>query len=478
MDTWIADELKTVDLGDERLDRRFEIVLERLAARPSVSIPAACNGWAETQAAYRFFNNERVEAWNVLQPHHQATLERIRQQSVVLLVQDTTELDLTRKQEKVGGPLSWESQIGFHAHVLLAVTPERVPLGVMDAEIWARDPEDFHKRDQKAQKPIEAKESYRWLQGYRRSCAVAEAAEQTTVVCISDSEGDVFECYAEADGAENGKRKAEWIVRSAQDRCSTTAGVSMMATVSPTPVLQTLEVKVSKRRAASGKGKSSKRRQEREARTATCTLQATRVSLQAPGRKGLKLNDREVNVVSVREVNPPPGAEPIEWVLLTSLPIGTLADVQKVVEYYCCRWEIEIYFRVLKSGCRVEELQLETAERFTACLAVYMIVAWRVMFVTMMGRTCPDVPCDAVFSEEEWQSVYWVVTKQPPPKAAPSLQRMVNLIANLGGYLGRKHDGPPGPQTIWIGMQRMHDYAVAWTIFGPGHPPPNTRKVV
>ena len=133
MDAWIAEELKTVDLGDERLDRRFEIVLERLAARPSVSIPAACNGWAETQAAYRFFDNERVEAWNVLQPHHQATLERIRRHSTVLMVQDTVELDMTRAQEKVGGPLSWETQIGFHDHVLLALTPERVPLGVMDA---------------------------------------------------------------------------------------------------------------------------------------------------------------------------------------------------------------------------------------------------------------------------------------------------------------------------------------------------------
>jgi hypothetical protein len=480
MNAWIEEELKTVDLGDERLDRRFEIVLERFAAKPSVSIPAACQGWAETQAAYRFFDNERVEPWSVLQPHHQATLERIRQHAIVLTVQDTTELDMTREQEQVGGPLSWETQIGFHNHVLLAITPERVPLGVMEAEIWARDPEDFHKRDQKAQKPIEEKESYRWLQGYRRACEIAEASPQTLVVCISDSEGDVFECYAEAaaEAQENGKRKAEWIVRSAQDRCTTTAGVSMMATVTPTPVLHRFEVKVSKRRASSGKGKTQKRRQEREARTATCTVQATRVSLKAPGRKGMRLNNQAVNVVLVREVNPPPGAEPIEWLLLTSLPIGTLEQVQKVVEYYCCRWEIEIYFRILKSGCRVEELQLETAERFTACLAVYLIVAWRVMYVTMMGRTCPDLPCDAVFADEEWQSVYWVVTKQPPPKVAPSLERMVQLIASLGGYLGRKSDGPPGPQPIWIGIQRMHDYAIAWTIFGPGRPPPKAAKDV
>jgi hypothetical protein len=461
MDAWIAQELKTVDLGDERLDRRFEIVLERLASRPSVSIPAACKGLAETQAAYRFFDNDRVEAQKILQPHQQATLERIREQATVLVVQDTTELDMTRPNEKVGGPLSWETQIGFLDHVLLALTPERVPLGVVDAEIWARDPEDFHKRRHKAQKPIEEKESYRWLQGYRRACAIAQAAPATTVVCVSDSEGDIFECFAEAEAEEGTARKADWIVRAGQDRSLASRKASLLTAAGQTPVLHTFEVNVSKR-------KKQKRRQARAARVATCTLRVARVELQAPWRKGLRLRDQEVNVVLVREKNVPRGEEPIEWLLLTSLPVATLEQAQQVVEYYCCRWEIEIYFRVLKTGCRVEELQLETEERFKACLAVYMIVAWRVLFVLMMGRKCPELPCDSVLSKDEWQSVYWVVEQQPPPAEPPSLERMVELIASLGGYLGRTHDGPPGPQTFWIGLQRMRDYANAWKTFGPG----------
>jgi hypothetical protein len=473
MDAWIAEELKTVDLGDERLDRRFEIVLERLASRPSASIPAACRGLAETQAAYRFFDNKRVEAGKVLQPHRQATLERIRQHATVLIVQDTTELETTRAQEKVGGPLSWETQIGFLDHVLLAVTPERVPLGVVAADIWARDPADFHKRRQKGQKPIEEKESYRWLQGYREACAIAQAAPATTVICVSDSEGDVFECFAEAEreGAanpvEDTGRKAEWIVRAGQDRRLASSDASLWTEVSQSPVLHTFEVNVSKRRACCGDGHKQKRRQERAARVATCTLRVGRVQLKAPWRKGRHLRDQVVNVVLVREENPPPGAEPIEWLLLTSLPVETLAQAQAVVEYYGCRWEIEVYFRVLKSGCGVEGLQLETPERFRACLAVYMIVAWRVLFVAKMGRSCPDLPCDAVFSEDEWQSVYWVVKKEPPPSKPPSLESMVEMIASLGGYLGRKQDGPPGSQVLWIGMQRMRDYALAWQTFGP-----------
>jgi hypothetical protein len=467
MQAWIAEELKTADLGDGRLNGRFELVLDRLSARPSVSIPAACQGWAETQAAYRFFDNERVEAGKILQPHRQATLERIRQHPVVIVAQDTTELEMTRPQEKVGGPLSWETQIGFLNHVLLAMTPERIALGVVDADIWARDPDDFHKRRQKEQKPIEKKESFRWLQGYRRACAIADAAPTTQVICVSDSEGDIYECFAEAELDADRPRRAEWIVRSGQDRRLASSDASLITEVARTPVLHTFEVQVSKRRAACGDGKKQKRRQEREACVARCTLRAMRVQLQAPWRKGLKLGNQEVNVVLVREENPPPGEEPIEWVLLTSLPIETLAQAQQVVQYYCCRWEIEVYFRVLKSGCGVEELQLETPERFKACLAVYMIVAWRVLYLLMMGRQCPEMPCDAALSEAEWQSVYWIVEQEAPPATPPSLERMVAMIASLGGYLGRKHDGPPGPQTMWIGLQRMRDYAQAWEAFGP-----------
>ena len=175
----------------------------------------------------------------------------------------------------------------------------------------------------------------------------------------------------------------------------------------------------------------------------------------------------KVNAILVLEEKPPEGAIPIEWLLLTSLPIGTFAEVLTVIEYYCCRWEIEIYFRVLKGGCRVEELQLETNERMEACLAMYLIVAWRVLQMLMLGRTCPQMRCDTVLSESEWKSVYRIVAKRKLPSKPPSLGEMVVMIAKLGGYLGRKHDGPPGPKVMWIGLQRMRDFALAWTMSGP-----------
>ena len=379
---------------------------------------------------------------------------------MVLLIQDTTEIEVTRPEEQMegSGPLSDEFHVGFHNHAMLAVTPDRVPLGVLGSKIWARDWDEFWENQRnkesrerrKKQKAIEEKESVRWLEGYRQGCEIAAQVSETTLVVVSDSEGDIFECFAEAE-EERGEERAEWIVRACQNRSLSTKDENghwkkLWDEAGSAEVLGTWEVEVSKNRPTSGN--TRKRNQPRDARTAVLTIRATRVTVKGPHRPGGKLTDVEINVVLVRETDPPPGEEPIEWLLLTSLPIDTWQAVCLVIEYYCCGWQIEIYFRVLKSGCRVEELQLKTAERFKPCLALYMIVAWRVMYVTMLGRECPEMSCDLVFGEDEWQSVYTVVCQQPAPKVAPSLEEMVYLIARLGGHLGRSHDGPPGPKTL------------------------------
>ena len=153
--------------------------------------------------------------------------------------------------------------------------------------------------------------------------------------------------------------------------------------------------------------------------------------------------------------------------MLTSLPVDSFEAATRVVDYYGCRWPIEVFFRIYKSGCRIEKKQLETDDSLLPCLALYLIVAWRVHWLTMLGRTCPDLACDVVFAEEEWRSVWTIVRREPAPEVAPRLNEMIRLVASLGGYLGRKHDGPPGAQVLWIGIQRMRDFALAWHAFGP-----------
>lgn len=358
MQAWVQEELQTGDIGDERLDARFKVVLNDLSAKPSVSIPAACGGWTETLAAYRFFGSRRVDAKHVLQPHSQATLKRIAEQSVVLIPQDTTELDVTRpKQQMTGaGPLNDESRLGFYDHVLLAITPERIPLGVIAAEIWARDLKEFRQNQREKQedprakakkdraRPIEEKESVRWLKGYRRACAVAEQCPDTQIVAISDSEGDVYECFEEATRQDGGK-KADWIVRACQNRglCGAYPQVyrRLREQVASTRVLGTMDVEV---QANTPKIPSDrKRNQPRSARTATVTIRATRVKVRGPQRPGGRARDVELNAILVREEDPPKGEEPLEWLLLTSLPIKSFKQVRLVIEYYACRWEIDIF---------------------------------------------------------------------------------------------------------------------------------------
>lgn len=459
----IEQEVEGISLGDKRLNKRAKLLLGRFAADPQASINAACQGAAETEAAYRFFDNDDVDEHKVLAPHGDATLKRMAQHPVVLIPQDTTELDYTRKEEVVegAGPLNDETRTGFLDHVMVAFTPQRVCLGVVDMNLIARDFETFRTCKERKYDPIEEKESFRWLQGYRKACAIAEQLPQTLVVSISDREGDIYECLQETQVTGSTKR-AGWIIRSNQDRAlpqrDPQAGPStyrkLRKTMRYAPVLGRRKLKLAKT-------------PKRKAREATVTIRAQQVTLKGPYRPGGNLPDIIVNAIYVRETRPPAGQERLEWLLFTDQPIDSLQQVLTVVSYYGCRFEIERFFQVYKSGCTVEDIQLETADRLKPCLALYKIVAWRVLYLTMLGRECPELPCDKVFADEEWKSVWMVSAQSLPPPETPTLAEFLKRLAMLGGYNGRKHDGPPGPKAVWIGIRRMTDFASAWKIFGP-----------
>jgi hypothetical protein len=492
MQTWVEEELATADLGDKRLNERFRIILDGMSQKPSLKFPAIFNGCTEVNCGYDFLDNKKVDEAKVFSPHRAATVERVGAYPVVIVAQDTTEIDVTRAHERMegAGPLNESTRLGFYDHVMLAMTPEGLPLGIVHAHVWARDAEDFakdagQKREERKAKRIEEKESHRWLEGYRQACTLADEVPKTMIVCVSDSEGDIYECIQEGQApAAEDKRKAEWIIRACQNRqlkgpdgapVEEPVAAKLLERVAATPVLERITVEVS-RRVPKSKDER-KRKQPRSARSAVLAVRAVRVKPQAPHRAGVKLADVEVNAVLLREIEPPDGEEAIEWLLLTSLAIGTMEEVHRVIEYYCCRWQIEIYFRILKSGCKVEESQLEKASRFRPYLALCMIVAWRVMYVMMLGRECPELPCDVAFDDEEWRAVYAVVKNEAPPKEPPSLGEMVVLIAMLGGYMNRKGDGEPGPKAMWVGMQRMTDLGLAWRAFARHGPAELAKKI-
>lgn len=444
-ESWTAAETRSADLGDERLNRRLKLVLERLADQPEKSIPAAFRGWGETQAAYRFFDNEKVTPEKVLAPHREATLERVRQHPVVLCPEDTSDLDFTSKTATEGlGPLNYEATRGLNIHPMLALTPEGLCLGVLDLWHWVRDPNDHGGKDRqdRLSRPLEEKESLRWVEGYKKVNELQKEVGATRLVYMADRDSDLFELFEAAD-----QGQADWLIRAAQDR-AVLGGGRIWETVGQSPSLGQVEFDL-----PAGRGRSPRR--------VVQSLRAARVLLRAPYRPDKKLAPVEVTAILAREDNPPEGEEPIEWLLLSNLPVESFEEASEKVQWYLCRWQIEVFFRILKSGCKVEQLQLQTRERIEAALAVYLIVAWRVLYLTRLGRTVPDLSCEVAFAPQEWRAVYIVTQRQKPPLQPPRLREILTLIAGLGGYLARKGDGPPGPKTIWIGLQRTRDFVLA-----------------
>jgi hypothetical protein len=482
---WALEESASVDLGDERLNYRYARILSSIGNRPNLSIPAGCLGRAEMEATYRFTDNPRVTFQKILAPHSQCTLRRAADHKVALFVQDTTELDLTRPQRQVAGagPLDGSSRRGLFAHLVHAFTADGTPLGSVSAQIINRPPalqgkakrSKVQKNKQLTQTPIEQKESMRWLGGLRSVRQAAGQLPDTRCICVADSEADIYELLAEPREIDEGRR-IDFIFRACRERMLEVEDDQATSTDAPvpryprqavmaTPVLYALQLLIRGRIAKIGM-KMKGRRQARDSRRANLEVRATSVRLRPPPRPDRKLPAVTINVVIVREIDAPPDEAPVEWILLTTLPIETLEQVKAVVEHYCARWHIEILFRTLKSGCRIEARRFEHVDRIERALGLYLIAAWRTMFVTWMGRECPDMDCEAIFEPSEWKAVWAATQRKKPPKKRPKLKEIVTLIAQLGGYVPRK-SSEPGTQTLWIGMQRMYDLALAWDAFGP-----------
>ena len=453
----IADELTGIDLGDKRLNERSKRILTDLAAKPEASINAACDGWGDTLAAYRFFDNDAVSPEEILKPHVAATVGRMKEHPVVLIAQDTTELDYTAHPQRDARCLNRDYRFGLYAHASLAVTPDRLSLGVVGLHFFDRAAETLGQSAERRTLPIEEKESVRWLDGYTLACQLAAAVPDTQVVSVADREGDIYDIYLAAQ-SHPGPR-AEYVIRSRVDRSTLernpTAGPNAFCKVRS-------EVAASKLLAM--RTIDLNETSKRPARLANVEIRAVTVRVKPPHERS-GLQPVTFNVVLVEEVGGPGDDTDISWLLITSLPIDTLAAVLLVVEYYGARWAVEIYFRTLKTGCRVEEIQLDKVARLKSCLAMYAIVAWRVQYLTYLNRTCPTLTCTAVFTTNEWTSLWLIVAKKALPPKPPELAEMMRLVARLGGYNNRAGEAPFGPQTIWVGLRRMADFVLARQAF-------------
>lgn len=444
--SWVKDELNGINIGDARLNERAKVMLNALGSKPTESIPNALyNGWPELKAAYRFFDNEKVTAEKILSPHKKATIERIKQEKIILVPQDTTVFHF--KNVDGIGPLGNKGETGFLNHVAMAVTPNGVNLGILSSKFWAR--KELGKKAQRKQKSIEEKESYRWLEGLWLADEIAKLASETKVISVADREGDIYELYTELSKLEG--KKAHYLVRVSHNRNledEKNDENKIWNNVSQAAPLGKIKIQ-------------APRNATRKSREVILTLRTSRVTLSAPYRIHEKLSPVEMSVILAEEETPSKEEKPIQWLLLTDLEVNTLEEATEKLNWYVTRWTIEVYFRILKTGCRIEELQLEDFKRLQVCLSLYMIVAWRIQMLIKLGKEFPDLPCNILFDECEWKSAYIVHFKKKPPKKVPSLEEMCRIVAMFGGFIGRKSDGFPGAQTLWIGLQRVKDFGIA-----------------
>jgi hypothetical protein len=419
---WTQVEFGQLDLGDARLNRRARTLMESMAAAPTASVPKACNGWGETMAAYRFFDNDSVDWQAILEPHWRQTEQRMAEQSVVLCLQDTTELDFNGQQASGLGPLSYEAQRGMYVHPTYAVTTAREPLGILDVWMWARELRD---ENGKRGGP---RESLRWIEGYERLAELAPRLQSTRLVYVADREADMMPLMARAQQL---GCPVDWLVRAAHNRCLPNSD-KLWTYTTEGAALGEIEFTLAARPGS-------------KARIVRQQLWARRVELKEGKGKTV-----EATCIVAREHGAPAGTKPIEWRLLTNRIAASAAEVAELINWYRARWEIEMLFNVFKEGCKVEELQLGTIERIERALALYLVVAWRIAYLVRMGRTCPNLDATLFFDPDEIQAAYLLIKKRPP--SAPTLNEVVRMIARVGGFLARKGDGEPGAKTLWEGL--------------------------
>ena len=463
---WAIDALGETDLGDQRRRARLLQMLTDLGAQPASGVSQACGETSASVGTYRFWQNPEVDPGTMLASSGRATAQRCAAAGVdpVLLVQDTTDIVPGARHRCQGlGPVNSGGDLGIKLHTTLAVSEDGLPVGVLDQRAWTRDPDDRGRKVRRYQTPVEGKESRKWLDGLQ--AASARLQPEQASITVADREADVFELYAlhQAQGG-------DFVIRAAQNRRLVGSAATVATAAAQLPQRGQLTVRVPR-----GDG--------RPERSATVTLRSGQVTLQPPGYQSYAKARRQwwqdhpdvlplveyplepltVGLVEVHEEVAPDAHQPLHWRLLTTLPVATLAEAARCIQIYRQRWMVERFHYVLKQGCRVEQLQLASVDRMERALATYSLVAWQVLWITLLSRQVPEVSCEQVVSRSTWQALHAHQHRtRTMPATPPDLVTFVGMLGRLGGHLGRTRDGPPGVRTLWRGWQQLTPMVVLW----------------
>ena len=459
---WFDEELAGGRLGDGRLDRRLRQLVERMEVGFGESIPLACQDWAGTKAAYRFFSNERVSEEDILRGHFDATRHRFAaSDGPILVLHDTTEFSWRRKRpEAVGftttvnsgrdkaGRDRLHTVCGLLMHSSLAVTTDGLPLGMVAVKFWNRKKfkgtAALKRKVNPTRVPIEGKESMRWLANLRQSTELL--GEAARCVHIADREGDIWELFCLARELDT-----HFLVRRCVDRLAGDGSHKVSDAMA--------EVKVQ------GLHRVAVRDDKSKPGIAQVEVSYCRMTVRPPIGKQKRYPTLVLTLVHAREPKEPVGRPRIDWKLITDLLVDSHDDAVEKLQWYAMRWKIEVFHKSLKSGCRAEQARLRTAERLVRLIALFCILSWRVFWLTMLNRVEPNLEPALVLSELETNILDRLIPNPAHhPPAARTLSLYLTKIARLGGYLARAKDPPPGNIVMWRGLSRLNDITLGATL--------------
>ena len=450
---WIDDEVVGCQFQDIRHGKRLHKLLEQFSSRIGATTPWASQDWANTKAAYRFFDNERVSEANILAGHFASTRDRFTAASgfPVLILHDTTEFSYRHKDTSPIGILRklpcarsgmprFYTRCGILVHSSLVTTRDGLPLGLAAIKFWNRD--KFHGANALKRKinptrvPIEKKESIRWLQNLRQSTALLN--DPGRCVHIGDRESDIYElfCLTQELGT-------HFLVRTCVDRLAGDGGHTVIDEMKQTRVQGRHQVVV--------------RNQHGQTTTAVIDIRYRRLVVRPPIGKGKNYPELILTVIHAQERKAPKGRAKIDWKLLTDLPTGSCQEAAEKLDWYAQRWKIESFHKILKSGCKAEEARLRSAERLVNLIAILCILGWRIFWMTMLNRTQPTAKPSQAFTELDQYLLDELIPDKPTQPRTMSLARYIVKLARLGGDLNRAHDSPPGNTVIWRGLSRLTD---------------------
>jgi Transposase DNA-binding len=454
-DHWTAGEVDQTAFKDARLGQRFGQLLRQVGDGMGESIPFACQDWANTKAAYRFFANDRVDEGDILSGHFAATRARYEaSKGTILLIQDTTEFSYQRaaphlvgmtKSVNSGydkrGRLRHHAVCGILMHSSLAVTTDGLPLGLAAVKFWSRKKfkgtAALKKKINPTRVPIEKKESVRWLDNLRQS--IERFGQPGRCVHVGDRESDIYELYCLTRDL-----GTHFLVRACVDRLAGDGGHTIAAEMEETIVKGLHHIKV-----RDAKGETIK---------VALEVKFKRITVLPPIGKQKLYPSLDLAVIHASERGTPKGRKPIEWKLITDMPVRSRAEAIEKINWYAMRWKIEVFHKILKSGCKAEDSKLRTAERLANLMAVFCILSWRILWLTMLNRTMPEASPKMALTDTEITLLDELVSDAGNRKCRRgTLSFYLTKLARLGGYLARSGDPPPGNIVIWRGLSRLTD---------------------